>query len=213
MGVIAPSHLAPPMASAATVPENSDVPASRQEAAALEGRLGSIAGGPAGGIDCSRRHLRQGTWRLAGDRNMRRNHISGIAVIIGTLALASCGTEKVLPFDPGGGPPDPDATFTRVQAEIFSQSCALSGCHAGSAPQAGMNLTAGVAYQNTVGVPSTERGDLDRIEPNDPERSYMIKKVRGDSDIVGARMPLGGALTADEIKLLTDWVRRGAPND
>jgi hypothetical protein len=137
--------------------------------------------------------------------------------LVGLLAFAlvttACGTKKTLPFEPGGGPPSPDATFTRVQSEVFSVSCALSGCHAGSAPTAGMNLSAGVAYGNTVSVTSTERGDLKRIAPGDPDHSYLIKKIRGDADIVGSQMPLIGSITAGQRQLVIDWVRRGAPND
>lgn len=136
------------------------------------------------------------------------------AFLAGTLAWTGCGKMKPLPTEPdGGGPPPPDATFTRVQAEVFSVSCALAGCHAGSAPTAGMNLSAGVAYGNIVGVTSTERGDLLRIEPGDPDRSYLVRKIRGDADIVGSPMPLIGSLTSAQRQLVIDWVRRGAPND
>jgi hypothetical protein len=96
---------------------------------------------------------------------------------------------------------------------VFSVSCALSGCHAGSAPQAGMNLSAGAAYDNIVGVRSTERSDLNRIEPGDPDRSYMVKKLRGDPDISGSPMPLVGSITPEARQLVIDWVLRGAPRD
>jgi hypothetical protein len=100
-----------------------------------------------------------------------------------------------------------------VQSEVFSVNCALSGCHAGTAPTGGMNLSAGAAYGNIVGVPSTERSDLHRIEPGDPNRSYLVKKIRGDADIVGSPMPLIGSLTDAQRQLVIDWVRRGAPHD
>ncbi len=129
------------------------------------------------------------------------------------VTTAACGDKKTLPFEPGGGPPDPNATFTRVQGEVFSVSCALSGCHSGASPTGGMNLTAGVAYGNIVRVHSTERADLNRIEPGDPDRSYMVKKLRGDPDIVGSPMPLIGSISAAQRQLVIDWVRRGAPND
>jgi hypothetical protein len=135
----------------------------------------------------------------------------GLGLIV--LTTAACGDKKTLPFEPGGGPPDPNATFTRVQGEVFSVSCALSGCHSGASPTGGMNLTAGVAYGNIVRVPSTERADLHRIEPGDPDRSYMVKKLRGDPDIVGSPMPLIGSISAAQRQLVIDWVRRGAPND
>lgn len=135
------------------------------------------------------------------------------AAIAAVAASMGCGQAKRLPFEPGGGVPDSSATFTRVQTEVFSVSCALSGCHAGSAPQAGMNLSAEVAYQNIVGVPSTERTDLKRIEPGDPDRSYLVKKLRGDPDISGSRMPLTGSISGEARQLVIDWVRRGAPRD
>jgi hypothetical protein len=136
-----------------------------------------------------------------------------IPLLAAALVAAGCGEKKRLPFEPGGGEPPPDATFTRVQGEVFSVSCALSGCHAGGAPTGGMNLSAGASYGNIVMVPSTERSDLSRIEPGDPGRSYLVKKIRGDADIVGSQMPLVGSITAAQRQLVIDWVRRGAPND
>jgi hypothetical protein len=138
-----------------------------------------------------------------------------LIVLLGaTLAWTGCGNVKPLPTEPdGGGPPPADATFTRVQSEVFSVNCALSGCHAGTAPTGGMNLSAGAAYGNIVGVPSTERSDLHRIEPGDPNRSYLVKKIRGDADIVGSPMPLIGSLTDAQRQVVIEWVRRGAPHD
>jgi hypothetical protein len=136
----------------------------------------------------------------------------GTAAVLACLAVG-CGQQKKLPFEPTGYVPDPTATFTRVQGEIFATSCAFSGCHAGVAPASGMDLSAGAAWL-AVHAPSVERSDLKRIEPGSPDRSYVVKKVRGDPDISGSRMPLGGPyLSADQIKLLTDWVLRGAPQD
>jgi hypothetical protein len=137
-----------------------------------------------------------------------------IPLLAAALVTAGCGDKKRLPFEPGdGGGPSPDATFTRVQGEVFSVSCALSGCHAGGAPTGGMNLSAGASYGNIVMVPSTERSDLNRIEPGNPDRSYLVKKIRGDADIVGSQMPLVGSITPTQRQLVIDWVRRGAPRD
>jgi hypothetical protein len=112
-----------------------------------------------------------------------------------------------------GPPPDPNATFTRVQNEVFTANCAIAGCHAALGAQQGMSLTPGAAYGYIVRVPSVERSDLNRVEPGDPDRSYLVKKLRGDADITGLRMPDGGSLTPEEIQLVIDWVRRGAPQD
>jgi len=106
------------------------------------------------------------------------------------------------------------ATFSAVQAQIFNASCAFSGCHGGSSPAQGMNLSEGMAYANIVNVASSEQPSLDRIKPDDPDESYLYLKVTGDSSISGSRMPLGGgALSQDLLDLLRDWIERGAPND
>jgi len=129
------------------------------------------------------------------------------------MTAASCGDPKPLPFEPGGGGPDPDATFSRVQGEVFSVSCAIAGCHVGPGPAAGLDLGPGSSYAATVRVPSSQRADLARIEPYEPDRSYLIKKVRGDADVSGSAMPLTGTLSVEQRSLLVDWVRRGAPLD
>ncbi len=135
----------------------------------------------------------------------------------GTLALAlallsGCAKEK----DTLAGsttPPDPTATFTRVQREIFTPTCALSGCHAGTSPQQGLTLESGRSYASLVGAVSAET-QLLRVSPFLPNESYLVVKVRGDASILGARMPFGGApLSSSQVQLIVDWVRRGAPND
>lgn len=126
------------------------------------------------------------------------------------VALAACGTQKS-PTEPTDAP-DPRATFTRVQAEIFTPSCALSGCHAGANPQQGMELSAGRSYAQIVNVRAVESTRL-RIAPGDTAASYLVSKVSGDATITGVRMPPGGALSPEQMTLLADWVRRGAPND
>ncbi|MCC6130202.1 MAG: hypothetical protein IT186_09770 [Acidobacteria bacterium] len=128
------------------------------------------------------------------------------------LGAAGCGKEKATPVEPQQ-PPDATATFTRVQNEIFTPSCAFSGCHGGTTVQAGLNLEQGKAYRNIVGVVSAETSLL-RVAPGLPNDSYVVVKVRGDAAITGSRMPLGGPyLSAEKTSLLVDWIRRGAPND
>lgn len=137
-----------------------------------------------------------------------------LALLAGGLLLlpaAGCGTEK----DPTGPsePPDPTATFTRVQREVFTPSCALSGCHAGVSPVLGLSLEAGKAYGNLVGVPAVQSSRL-RVAPGLPEDSFLVSKITADAGIVGSRMPLGGPpLPSETQHLVIDWVRRGAPND
>lgn len=135
------------------------------------------------------------------------------AVLVLSVWAIGCGDRAEIPTSPGGPPPDPSATFSRVQNEIFTPSCTAAGCHGNIAPQQGLVLTPGVAYGLTVGVASTEQPSLMRIAPGAPLESYLYRKVTGGA-ITGDRMPLGGPYLSDErTALLRDWIRRGAPND
>ncbi|HBL27172.1 MAG TPA: hypothetical protein DD490_10090 [Acidobacteria bacterium] len=131
------------------------------------------------------------------------------------LLVAACGTVKTPTEpseEPGGGTAFP---FTRIQAEIFTPNCATAGCHDAASGSAGLVLAAGRSYGEIVGRPATGRPSMNRIEPGDPNRSYLVKKLRGDADITGDRMPLGrpGGLPQAQIDGLVAWVRAGAPND
>jgi hypothetical protein len=136
-------------------------------------------------------------------------------LVFAFLVFAGCGTVKSptepLP-DSGNGTA---LTFSQIQAQIFTPTCAKAGCHAASSAQAGLVLEAGQAYGNLVGRSSTERSDLDRVQPGDPGRSYLILKLRGDPSITGLRMPQDGPpyLTPEQIDGIAAWIRSGAPNN
>ena len=130
------------------------------------------------------------------------------------LFFVACGKLET-PTSPGSGgePIDPTATFTRVQTEIFTPTCAQLGCHDTIGRQEQQILSSGRAYAQTVGVASVESPSLKRVTPGDPENSYLYRKITG-SGITGDRMPQGlPPLTDAQIKLVRDWIRRGAPND
>ena len=134
---------------------------------------------------------------------------------IGLLLLAlGCGELRSPTAPPlGGDPIDPTATFTRVQNEVFTPSCASLGCHDTIGQQSQLVLTSGRAFASVVGVASVEMPNLQRITPNDPASSYLYRKISG-TGITGDRMPQGGPPLSDEkIRLVRDWIRRGAPND
>ncbi|HEX6641465.1 MAG TPA: hypothetical protein VF215_10155 [Thermoanaerobaculia bacterium] len=140
-----------------------------------------------------------------------RPTLTALLVLFGTIG---CGELKT-PTSPVGGPqpPDPTATFTRVQAEVFTPSCATIACHDPLGQQSQMVLTAGRAYANTVGVSSIEMPSLQRIAPNDPANSYLYRKITG-AGITGDRMPLQQPPLSDaQIALVRNWILRGAPND
>ncbi|MGN6186628.1 MAG: c-type cytochrome [Thermoanaerobaculia bacterium] len=135
-------------------------------------------------------------------------------LVVTLLFLAACGELKT-PTNPGSGgePIDPTATFTRVQNEIITPTCLNLGCHDPIGQSSSLVMQASVSYSNLVNRPSVEMPSLMRVAPNDPSNSYLYRKVTG-AGITGDRMPLSKPpLTDAQLKLIRDWIRRGAPND
>ena len=91
---------------------------------------------------------------------------------------------------------------------LFQEQCATAGCHRGEYPKKKLNLEAEKFVAATVGVPSIQIPDLKLIDVQDPENSYVLKKVRGDEDIVDDPMPEEAPpLTEEQIKLILDWAK------
>ena len=136
------------------------------------------------------------------------------AIVALALLLTACGELKTPTSPDGGGDPiDMSATFTRVQNEVFTPSCASIGCHDPLGQQSQLILTPGRSYAMIVNVNSVQMPNLLRVKPNDPSNSYVYRKITG-AGITGERMPLTLPPLGDEkTKLVRDWIRRGAPND
>ena len=108
----------------------------------------------------------------------------------------------------------PTANLSFIQANVFSTTCAVSGCHAGSNPAAGMNLGAGLTFSNTVGVPSLQQPGLMRINPGNPDASYLIRKLEGGPAISLQRMPRNsGPLAQTTIDNIREWITNGAQDN
>jgi hypothetical protein len=122
-----------------------------------------------------------------------------------------CGDEKRLPTDPGE-PASETATFTRVQNEVFTPSCALSGCHLGPASLAQEGLVlSGNAYPNIVGVPANQNRSIFRVTPGKLANSYLWRKISpGAGTIVGEPMPQTGFISDAQRQLVRDWILLGA---
>jgi methionine-rich copper-binding protein CopC len=135
------------------------------------------------------------------------------------LLAAGCGVgngvgldENGRPIGEGGGGPL-TATFSSIQDNVFTPNCAISGCHSGATAPHGLRLDKGVSYSLLVNVPSDEVPSIDRVEPGDPDNSYIIQKLEGRAS-VGARMPFGGPyLSQDTIDVIRQWITDGAQED
>ena len=66
---------------------------------------------------------------------------------------------------------------------------------------------------NTVGIPSFELPEYDRVDPRNSADSYVYMKVTGDPRILGDPMPplgLAPQLTDQQRDLLRQWIEQGA---
>lgn len=91
--------------------------------------------------------------------------------------------------------------------KIFADNCITAGCHVGTTPLMGLKLTEDEFYARTVNQNSTEKPELIRIKPGEPDSSYLVMKILGSPGIIGSRMPFGkDPLTDEEIATIVRWV-------
>ncbi len=107
-----------------------------------------------------------------------------------------------------------NATLFNPVQTIFTNRCAISGCHDSVTHQNGQDLSAGNSWKNIVAVRTMEDPSRPRVSPGDDDRSYLYQKIIPSGNIVGARMPLGcsvnSCLSDNEIKAIEDWINDGA---
>jgi mono/diheme cytochrome c family protein len=86
---------------------------------------------------------------------------------------------------------------------LAQQRCA--GCHKGMFAPKGLKLDpAHIAA--ILDKPSQEVPTLKIVDTTSPEASYLLKKVRRESDIKGKPMPPPKALTAAELQIIETWI-------
>jgi len=106
-----------------------------------------------------------------------------------------------------GGQLTPD--FTSIQDNVFTPIC--TRCHIGASAPEGLQLDAAHSYGLLVGVPSVEQPNFLRVDPGNPDSSYLVLKLEGASGISGGRMPLGGPyLPQSTIDVIRQWIIDGA---
>jgi Bacterial Ig-like domain len=102
------------------------------------------------------------------------------------------------------------ADFSSIQDNVFTPIC--TRCHIGASAPQGLQLDAAHSYSLLVGVPSQEEPSILRVNPGNPNQSYLILKLEGAAGIVGGQMPLGGPyLPQSTIDTIAQWITDGAP--
>jgi hypothetical protein len=130
-------------------------------------------------------------------------------LLLGALMLVACEDSIQGPEDEpvNGGPENMPARFSSIQNEVFSKSCALSGCHGGTQNP---NLSSGQAYGNLVNQASAQNPSMMRVKPGDSNNSYLMKKLNGDET---SMMPPSGQLSQVKIDSIALWINNGALNN
>lgn len=85
-----------------------------------------------------------------------------------------------------------EVTFQQTVDPIISTNCAVSGCHAGASPTAGLNLE-----------------DFSQLQ-NIANNGQLTGRTTGSS---GPVMPPGNALDPCDINKIRNWVEQGAPQN
>jgi hypothetical protein len=112
-----------------------------------------------------------------------------------------------------GCSPDPSqesASQTPFARDLAPRLATCTGCHGGSTPQGGLDLT---DVRATFDVAS-KQVDMALVEPGNHLRSYLWHKVAGTQSIAGGlgqRMPVGDAWSDEDVDLLARWIDLGAP--
>jgi len=106
-----------------------------------------------------------------------------------------------------GGP----VSFSAV-APILADNCTNNGCHVGTMPKEGLNLSASKAYAELVNVKATQCNDGRLLVPsNGMGASYLMQKLLGQNMCSGSRMPKADtSLPAADLALIQAWICNGA---
>lgn len=135
--------------------------------------------------------------------------------VCASSALSACAgngdglDENGRPADGGGDVLQ--ATFDSIQANVLTPVCTT--CHSGAAAPLGLRLDEGASYALLVNAPSIEVPALNRVQPGDPDASYLVQKLEGTAT-VGGRMPLNQPpLPPATIAIIRQWIADGAQAD
>ncbi len=97
--------------------------------------------------------------------------------------------------------------FPKPVEAVVRGHCLEAGCHTGRYPAAGLSLEPGLAGLAAFDRPAQTNPSFKIIDPAAPEKSYLLKKLRGSAGIEGGRMPLRRDPLSDaEIKTIADWL-------
>lgn len=120
-----------------------------------------------------------------------------VLVLIAMLAVAGLGTA----LSQTGNQNAKD--IPKDVLSVFKKNCVR--CHTGPMPPRGLKFIPN-KIAAAIDAPSAEVPSLKIINSDDPDASYLLKKVRRGTDIQGKPMPPGKALKPEDVQTLADWI-------
>lgn len=130
----------------------------------------------------------------------------------------NAGSPPPPPPPPPGPPPPPPPppaafgpNFSEIQAAVFTPSCATASCHSGANPPGNLNLEEANSYAMLVGIASDQDPNVQRVNPGNPDISYLVQKLEGTAG--GQQMPPNNALPQPDIDVIRQWITDGAIDD
>ena len=120
------------------------------------------------------------------------------------LIISSCKDQIT---DPNTNPivfPDANVSYSKHVEPLFQQRCALSGCHAGSSAQAGLDLF-------TPSYSSLINHQPRLVNPGASNNSLLVQRIDGR---IAPQMPyLSQPMPANQINGFKKWIDEGAKNN
>ncbi len=105
-------------------------------------------------------------------------------------------------------------SFAQDIEPMLVAGCTSMGCHGFPMPKEDLDLRVGAGYGDLVGVPAMQCNGRLRVEPGNPDESYLLDKLLGVDLCMGTRMPKDPPpLTAAELDLVSRWICQGAPDN
>ena len=117
--------------------------------------------------------------------------------------------------DPGTSDVDPPEYELDVQPILNANClCHMQGAQSMTMEAPYMTLNPGRSYDQIVGVAAEQLASMSRVEPGQPEDSYLWHKIVGTAGSVGgeeaSRMPPTAPLSAGDQQIIEDWILAGA---
>jgi hypothetical protein len=132
-----------------------------------------------------------------------------VLLVVNFILFYGCSEDSTT--EPPASSTPPQSKLSDLQSKVFTQSCALSGCHGSTNNQANLLLTDGNSFTNLVNVQSLLFPQFKRVVPDSSANSLLIKILRGE---VTPRMPFNkDPLPAAVIDSIAKWIDSGALNN